>query len=168
MDNKQYICRLCHKIIEKKDQNIIKRSEKYYYHKECFDNFVNMYTIKTDNEWKDLIFYLIKNLLKKDYNFFQIEKQINKMLNNNNFTVKGIYYSLYWFYIINNNQYNEKYGIGIVPYIYDQALQYWVDVDNKQKDILKQMNKIKDNINNNYNITTRKKKDRLITKEPIL
>ena len=67
-----------------------------------------------------------------------------KMLKENNFTNKGIYFALRYFYEIKHGDKEKSHGgIGIVPYIYGESAQYWIDREKKNKgtieNIIKQM-----------------------------
>lgn len=69
--------------------------------------------------------YIIK-LLKIDYINARVRAQINKLHDENKYTYRGILKSLKYFYEV-KAQSEEKAngGIGIVPYIYDEANNYY-------------------------------------------
>lgn len=143
MKMKIYKCRYCNKEIEADPEKYgvtwIMRSRNYYYHKECFDKFIDKTENKDDYKWFDLIFFLFKNELHSTYNFFQIKAQAEKMVSEKGYTMKGIYYTLYYQYVIKKQPYDPKYGIGIVPYIYEDSIFYWNEQIKKQLDILEQI-----------------------------
>ena len=141
---KQFTCRKCGKIIDAIPEQYgltwIMRSKNYYYHTECYKNFIDKTVEKTEPEWFDLIFSIFVKDLHVSYNFFQIKAQAEKMVKEG-YTMKGIYYTLYWHYVINKNPYDPKYGIGIVPCIYKNSIIYWTEEKRKQDDILEQIQK---------------------------
>ena len=93
-------CRYCKQPLNDdpvtKDIEWIKRSQNYYYHKECWDKWLSQDRdgTRTNAEWLDLIFLLIVHDLKKTYNYFQIKSQFEKFLQEG-FTGRGIYYTIY-------------------------------------------------------------------------
>lgn len=136
-------CRKCKKPFEIKveDENIhwVLRSQNYYYHRECWDEFTNIRREKDSEEWIDLTYYLITHLIKGDYNYFQIERQMQTLIASGK-TPKGIFYALYWHYIIKDyNKWEGKYGIGIVPYIYDNSASYWYERESKRAGLMAQI-----------------------------
>lgn len=54
-----------------------------------------------------------------------IMKQINKMVEQNNFTYSGIHGTLKYWYIIKGNNIDRDNPVGIVPYIYEQAKLFY-------------------------------------------
>ena len=95
---------------------------------------------KTDAEKLDL--YIIE-LFKLDYVSPRIRKQINQYINEYNYTYTGILKALKYFYEIKKNSLDKSQnGIGIVPYIYQDAYNYyyalWLAQEkNKTKEINK-------------------------------
>ena len=63
------------------------------------------------------------------------------MKENKNYTYSGIYKSIvYWYEVKHGDVEKSYYGLGIVPYIYEQAYQYYYNIwlaqqNNKDKDI---------------------------------
>ena len=80
-------------------------------------------------------------LLHEDYINPRVRKQINEFINKYNYSYSGIYRSLEYFYEIKGNS-KEKAngGIGIVPYVYQDAYNYYYNLwlakeRNKGKDV---------------------------------
>lgn len=144
---KRVKCRVCGQFFSPnpETENIewILRSKGYYYHKECWDKYTDIYTDKTDGEWLDLILYLITHNLHSLYNFQQIERQCYNMMRDGK-TMKGIYFACRWYFIIQKNAFQRKYGIGIIPYVYDEACAYWVEQEEKKKELQKQLEQRKE------------------------
>jgi hypothetical protein len=80
-------------------------------------------------------------LFKEDYVNARIRKQINEFLNKYNYTYSGIHRSLEYFYDIKGNSIEKANGgIGIVPFIYQDAYNYYYNLwlakeRNKNKNI---------------------------------
>lgn len=95
-----------------------------YAHVDCADAEVQ----KINQEEADkcaLDDYIIK-LLKIDYIDARIRKQINTYIKDYNFTYSGMKKALIYFYEIKGNSVEKANGgIGIIPYIYRQAFEYY-------------------------------------------
>ncbi len=66
----------------------------------------------------------------------------NFMEKYSHYTFKGVKNALIYFYEVQKNSTkNSKQGIGIVPYIYDEAFQYFSKLGNKQNKIKESLNK---------------------------
>ena len=57
-------------------------------------------------------------------------------------SMKGIYFTLYWFFIVHRGEYKEEYVIAIVPHVYDQSAAYWLEQENKRHGIMDEIEKI--------------------------
>lgn len=140
--NKLYTCRYCNKQFnadpEKKNQEWVARSQNYYYHKKCWEEFINNTKDKNSEQWQDLTYYIITHLLKSSYNFHQIERQF-KNFQHEGMTAKGIYFAVYWYFVIKQNPWTSKYGIGIVPHIYEDSKNYWYEQEDKKQGIMQQI-----------------------------
>ena len=116
----------------------VQRAVNYFYHTSCWEDFLNVRKDKNDEEWKDLSYYLITHLIKGSYNYHQIEAQFNKF-QQEGMTAKGIYYSLYWHFVIKDMPWKAQYGIGLVPHIYKESTEYWYDQEEKRQGIMQQI-----------------------------
>lgn len=99
-------------------------SAKRYAHYDCWEKYINSLT----QEEKDQInFYeYVKNLFKDNYNYVLTKKLAEKYIKENSYTYSGMLKSLKWFYEKENHSIEDANGtIGIIPYIYNQALQYY-------------------------------------------
>ena len=69
-----------------------------------------------------------------------IEAQINKFVKENKCTIKGIFFTLKYFYQIKGNPWEKGHGgIGIVPYVFEDAKAYWIAQEQKKRGFLKQL-----------------------------
>jgi hypothetical protein len=142
---KIYTCRYCGKKFEAKEEEKgitwFERSKGWNYHMECWKYLSDIKNDKTDEQWIDMIFDLIKREIKGEYNYHQIISQVNALKKKGR-TSKGIYFSLYYFFIIKENVWKQEYGIGIVDTIYELSSQYWINQENKNKGLLDEIVKL--------------------------
>lgn len=143
MEIKKYHCRDCKKVIiadpELKGKEWFERSRGYYYCKDCYEKFKQMgYRAKgNDDDYLDRIIYIITHDLKQEYNFFQIKTQYRQYLESG-LTGKGIYLSFVYYFILMKNEFEPKYGIGIIKCIYSNAQSYWEEVAARDIKIIEQ------------------------------
>ena len=132
-------CRKCHQPItiveEERGVTWHQRSHGWYYHLSCWNDFIDMTQNKNSAEWNDLIFDLIARELKSEYNYFQVNTQLNKFMESG-LTAKGIYYTAYWYFIVKKKPYKPEYGLGIIPHVYNESTEYWVEQENKREGIM--------------------------------
>ena len=83
----------------------------------------------------------ILSLFKIDFIGARIRKQINQYIEEYHYTYSGIRKALYYFYEIKGNSIEKANGgIGIIPYIYNEAYDYFFAIWKAQE------------VNNNKNI----------------
>lgn len=142
----QVTCIYCHEKFDRDKIDFIQISERRYAHKTCTDR-------QQENKDKELIAYeelekYIMNLFSKNYLTAKVRKQIKDYKQEYNYTFIGMLRSLKWWYEVKGNstaQAND--GIGIIPFIYEQAEKYYYSL------LLAQLN----NENHNYNYIPVKK-----------
>lgn len=141
-------CRKCHKVmtVEPEDEGVTwyRRARGYSYHKQCWDEHVNTEREKTAEDWLDLIFDLITRELNSTYEYHKIKAQADNFCTKGQMTMKGIYFACYYFFLVRGQAYKPEYGIGIVPHIYEDAANYWLEQEKKKKDILKEILRIQE------------------------
>ena len=112
-----------------------------YGHAKCYpdnNNFVPLVEKKISEEQK--IKNYAKSILKEQYVAARVNKQIKDFLAEG-YTASGILKTLiYWYEIKHNDISKAMGGIGIVPYVYKQALDYYynlylAEMANVDKDI---------------------------------
>lgn len=133
-------CRICHGIIDKEKEregiDWIMPSRNWYYHVKCYNDW-KVSSNRSDEDWVLLIYDLIKRDLKGDYNFFLCESQRKRFIKEHQYTNKGMYFALKYFYEVQGNDWTKSHGsIGIIPYIYKEATEYWVSQEEKAKGLL--------------------------------
>ena len=110
-------CRVCKVEIDKEKDDWIMPSKNWYYHRKCYNDWKQS-TPATDEEYRAFIYDFIARDLKVK-------------------TVKGIFFTLKYFYEIKHGDWNKGHGgIGIVPFVYNEACTYWVAQERKTKGIV--------------------------------
>ncbi len=117
-------CPVCLDYFKKEDVEFVKHKNRYY-HKKCFEG-----KHAEEAEKQKLVDYIEKLLHKKlDY---KIRNQLNNYCLKNKFTYQQIYNALFYFYEIKNNSIAKANGgIGIVPYVVDEADEYFKTKEHK-------------------------------------
>lgn len=130
-------CPYCEKLFGRKpeEENItwVKVSARRYAHKDCYDKEDKK--LHKQEQEIDEFYEFIKTLFGPGYNFMMIDKQLKNMMKDHpNYTISGIQKTLNWFYNIqHHNVKDSNGGIGIVPFVYNDALQYYYKLYNANK-----------------------------------
>lgn len=130
-------CYYCKQIINKKKIEYKQILNNRYAHITCLE--LEEKREKTDSEKLDLY---IMELFKLDYVTPRIRKQINQYVSEYNYSYTGILKALKYFYEIKKNSLEKSQnGIGIVPYIYNDAYNYYyalwlVQQKNENKELI--------------------------------
>lgn len=136
-------CCVCRKTINKLKDKYEQVGASKFAHVECAE--LERERPKTDQEKLDN--YICK-LFKIDYVPPRIKKQITQYMNQYNYTYTGILKALTYFYEIKGNSIDKaNMGIGIVPYVYNDAYNYYYSLwlaqeTNKGKDVRSYIPKI--------------------------
>ena len=132
-------CVYCGKQFNRDKEAFEMVSARRYAHAECFKLHGEEIT-KEELDLKELESY-IKQLFHEPYINAQIRRQIKQFRQEYNYTYSGILKTLkYYFEIKNNPIKDSNYGIAIVPYVFNQARDYYYKLYlakniNAQKDI---------------------------------
>lgn len=103
-----------------------------YAHESCF-----LKNRTEDDKYIDLIYDVLRRN-QVQYVFFKCEKQRIKFVKEG-YTNKGIAFSLQYFYEVQKGEKGKANGgIGIVPYVYEQATRYYIAKFQEQERIKKQ------------------------------
>lgn len=137
-------CRVCGKEFdaqeEGKNVSWVLPSNKCYYHKNCYDEWKAKSDVKAKNDDETYIDYIYDYLardLKMPYDYFLCEAQRKNFMKKNHYTNKGIFFALKYFYDVQHGDCDKSNGgIGIVSYVYNDAIQYWTNMIEKQSNIL--------------------------------
>ena len=128
MAKKMCICKICGKQFDRNAEQAVIAGPRRYAHQKCLPTgeLVPMEN-PIDPELDKLNNYII-NLLGKDYNAARVKKQI-KDFKEQGMSYSGMLKSLIYFYEVKGNS-KEKAngGIGIVPFVYKDAYNYYYDL----------------------------------------
>ena len=102
----------------------IQVSKRRYAHKECSIS-EDEKKLQENKDREELCDYIMK-LFNISFVDPKIQKQIKKYIEENNYTYSGIKKALVYFFEIKGNSVEKANGgIGIVPYVYTQAYNYY-------------------------------------------
>ena len=134
-------CRVCKKSIDRNaETDGVMASRNYYFHKDCYDKWKNSQSGSDDDYWILMIYDFLKRDLKVEYNYFMCEGQRIKYTKKNGYTNRGIYFTLRYFYEVKNGDWEKGHGgLGIIPYVYKDAMEYWSNHEQRQSEILEQV-----------------------------
>ncbi len=133
------ICLYCKKQFDRDKEPTQKVSARRYAHLNCWkEHLANM-----SKEEKDIqnFFDYTKKLFGEDYNYILTKKLAERYVKENNYTYSGMLKTLKWYYEKEGHSIEKSNGsIGIIPYIYKQALNYYyalyqAQLVNKEKDL---------------------------------
>ena len=131
-------CLYCGEIFDRDKEpfKIAPTHKNRYVHLKCYNIMIEQE--KRNKEEKIILESYICNLFNLERITASIEKQIKGYLSKNDYSYKGIYQSLVYFYEIKNGDLEKAHGrIGIVPYIYAEAQDYYSNIK-----IAKEKNKV--------------------------
>lgn len=118
-------CSICGKTFDRDKVECVNTSTRRYAHKSCYDK--QQGTLSEEEKMKQKIFEYTKHLFKDQFNKKRIETQLLKLMKEHSeYTYSGIFKTLvYWYEIKNGIIEKSNYGLGIVPYIYNDAFCYY-------------------------------------------
>lgn len=117
-------CVYCKKKFDRDKCQYVQVSNRRYAHIECSMDEEQKQN-KTEND-KELLYAYITKLFNISYVEARIQKQIKQYIEEYNFTYSGIHKALVYFYEIKGNSIEKANGgIGIVPYVYKNAYNYY-------------------------------------------
>ena len=120
-------CYYCQQFFDRDKEPTVQVMSRRYAHKLCAEKAKTHVEEVLDDKGQ-LEQYIMK-LFGDDYVTPRIRKQINEYVDTYNFTYSGILKALKYFYEIKgNNTEKSNNGIGIVPYIYKDAFNYYYQI----------------------------------------
>ena len=120
----QVKCLYCGKTFDRDNVPFIQVSKRRYAHKECSMS-EDEKKLQENKDREELYDYIMK-LFNISFVDPKIQKQIKKYIEENNYTYSGIKKALVYFFEIKGNSVEKANGgIGIVPYVYTQAYNYY-------------------------------------------
>lgn len=145
------ICSVCKQRFDRDKVQAVKTGARRYAHYRCKQDgeLVPLPKQEIDEDLIELENY-IKKLLKEDFINAKVRKQIKDFQQQYGYSYSGMLKSLIYFYEVKGNS-TEKAngGIGIVPFVYKDAYNYYYDLflakqQNKEKDVKTITHKVKE------------------------
>ena len=135
------VCPGCKQAVEKIEENKVvgKNNHTRYWHPDCLREDRNKKERKMAEEMgrKAIFNYLIDLGMKPNYAFWG--RQRNDFINKYGYCDSGILMALkYWFGEKKNSIEKANGGMGIVPYIYDEAQRYYKNIILKKRKLAEQ------------------------------
>lgn len=136
-------CYYCGQVFDRDKEPFVQISARRYAHKECSISKEKLLA-QTEKDKIELEEYILK-LFHTDYLDPKIRKQIKQYVEEYNFTYSGIHKALiYHFEIKGGSIEKSNGGIGIVPYVYQNAYRYYYSLwEAQQKNKNKQVEEYK-------------------------
>lgn len=121
-------CFYCQQMFNTVEVPYVKVNERRYAHKDCAERGASILS-KVEHSYNNLIKYIQKLFDMKGLNP-RITKQIKDFREQYGYTYDGILGTLtYWYEVRNAPIDKANEGIGIVPYIYSQAREYYEKIN---------------------------------------
>lgn len=127
------ICPKCNVRFDRDKVQAVKVAARRYGHLTCYPDNTDLMPLavkvsKDDEGYSELKDY-INNLYGKKANWAMITKQIKDYHKNYDYSYSGILKTLKYFYEVQNHSIEDSNGgIGIVPYTYDAAYDYYYKI----------------------------------------
>ena len=119
-------CLYCGEMFDANAEPYVKPRANRYAHQHCAEKHEKNITQEEKDE--EELYEYIKHLFGKNYNYMKIKKQVESF-RKMGYSYNGIKLSLKWFYEIKGNSLeNANGGIGIVPYVFNDAKQYYYNL----------------------------------------
>ena len=146
------ICSICGKRFDRDKVQAVRTGARRYAHATCDKENKDFVPLAENKEDADLtkLKDFINQLYGKEANWAQINRQIKIYTTENNYSYSGILKSLVYFYQVKNNSIDKSNGaIGIVPFVYQDAYNYYYSLflaqnQNEKKDIKSLVTKVKE------------------------
>ena len=129
-------CKYCGVTFDTNTVPFVKPSSTRYAHKTCYEQYTaQQEQEKTD---KEELYSYIEKLFNGSYNYAAVNTKIKKYREEYNYTYSGIRKALVYFYEVKGHPVDKANGsIGIVPYVYKDAFNYYYtlwEAQQKNKD----------------------------------
>ena len=130
-------CIYCKKKFDRDKYPFVQVSNRRYAHTEC--SMSDDQKKAKDEQDKEALHNYIMKLFNTTYVDARIQKQIKQYVDEYNFTYSGIHKALIYFFEVKGNSLEKANGgIGIVPYVYQNAYNYFYELwlaQQKNKDV---------------------------------
>ena len=127
MANHYVICKHCGQRFNRDKEECVSVDSRRYVHQKCYEEYAGAKT-KEENDLIEL-----ENYIKKLFNIntltAKIKKQIQSFKKEYNYTYSGMLKTLTWWFDIKQNSIEKaNNGIGIIPYVYQNAHDYYYSI----------------------------------------
>lgn len=122
-------CLYCSKEFLREEESYVQIGNRYA-HEECAKEY------QEEKDYEEKIHQLIKEKCGTEYNYKRVQSQIKKFKEQKEQSIspKEIYnVLLYWYNVRKEDPAQSHGGIGIVPYIYNEALKYYREERQRKK-----------------------------------
>lgn len=122
---KAYVkCKYCGVQFDRNSEPFVEVGSRRYAHKKCAEEIEQLKS-QEEKDYENLEKY-IKEIFKTKVVSARIKKQIKSFHEEYQFTYSGIQKTLYWWFELKKGSLEKaNNGIGIVPFIYQEALDYF-------------------------------------------
>jgi len=130
-------CSICGERFDRDKEPFVSTGNRRYAHQSCAIKIEG----KENAAAREEIFRYTKELFKEHYSKIKIESSLNKMMQAGTYSYSGILKALkYWYDVKKGDISKSNYSLGIIPYIYRQAYDYYYAIwsarqNNADKDI---------------------------------
>ena len=134
-------CVFCNQQFDRNEEEFVAVNNRRYAHKKCYD------AVQDEKDYEELINY-IKKIFKYTSISAKVTRQITDYKKQYGFTYSGMKKALVWWFEVKKNSVEAANGgIGILPYIYNDAKTYYyglylAQLANKNKTIHTQIEEI--------------------------
>ena len=130
-------CAVCGNSFNREKEKCVKYSARRYAHYDCFPEGDIVYD-PAQRSQDEIDLEELKNYINKIFNqkvnWALVMKQISTFKNDNGYTYNGMLKTLYWWHEIKKNPIDSKInGIGIIPFQYQAAYDYFYKIYNINK-----------------------------------
>lgn len=143
------ICSVCKTRFDRDKIQAVKSSARRYAHQTCYPQGEIVPLPQVDKDLQTLVEY-VQNLLGQSYNAARVKKQIKDFKDTYGYSYSGMLKTLVYFYEVKGNSKDKANGgIGIVPFVYQDAYNYYLNLfqatqQNLNKDVISCTSKVKE------------------------
>ena len=116
-------CSVCGKTFDRDIVPCVKTTGRRYAHASCAESLSQEAIQEQQDE--NAFWDYVKKIYGSGYNYILIKKQVDKFKQEYNYSFSGMFKTLYWFYTINEGNVKDCHGVGIIPYVYEEAKEYF-------------------------------------------
>ena len=125
-------CVYCKQVFDRDKEPATLVATRRYAHVACAEK-ANLEKSQNEKDYEQLILY-IRKILKESYVDNKVKKQIMNYKKQYNYTYSGMLKTLQWWYEIEKNPIDKANGgIGIIPFVYQDAYNYFKAIYDAQQ-----------------------------------